>query len=62
MIPKLQTELERLYKKEINVTLSSDWDNQWTVALGNELNPTTQEERGLTLHEVAQWLATKHNE
>jgi hypothetical protein len=59
MSSQLQAQLERLYKLEVNVTLSSDWDNQWTVSLGNKLNPAT-ETSGLTLDEVVEWLSTKH--
>ena len=33
----LQT-LQNLYAREINVSIASDWDNGFTVALGNERN------------------------
>lgn len=63
MSSQLQEQLERLYKLEVNVILQSDWDNQWTVGLGNQLSPPSpnEEESGLTLDEVADWLATKYN-
>lgn len=62
MSSQLQEQLERLYKLQLNVILQSDWDNQWTVGLGNQLSPpsSNEEESGLTLDEVADWLSKQH--
>lgn len=62
MSSNLENELKRLYDLEVNVTLSSDWDNQWTVSLGNKLNPSAENASSLTLEEVVEWLSDKPND
>lgn len=60
----LEGELARLYALEMNVTISSDWDAQYYVCIGNKYSPPKPDDEAysLTLPEVVAWLATKGRE
>jgi hypothetical protein len=54
--PNLYTELQALYRFEMNCQLSSFWDGGWTFKLGDSTNGFTMTERFDTLQEVAQFV------
>jgi hypothetical protein len=57
--PTLESELKRLYDLEVNVRLSSFWDGDWTVEIGDEMNGFTETAGSLTLDEVVEWLTQR---
>lgn len=56
--------LQRLYAAEINVSIDSDWDNGFTVGIGNRRNgyEATEHFDADELHLAAQWLDDKARE
>jgi hypothetical protein len=48
--------MQRLYDSEINVVVSSFWDDGFYVKLGDEMNGFRAEGRCNTWHDVEQWL------
>lgn len=48
--------LQRLYDSEINVGLTSFWDNGWTVWIGDAMNGRQAEATVPTLAEAEAWL------
>jgi hypothetical protein len=54
----LLTVLRQLYAREINVTIESDWDNGFTVAIGNQRNGLAMSEHFTAdeLGRAVEWL------
>jgi hypothetical protein len=53
---KIDEALKRLYDKEINCSISSFWDGQWRVQIGDELNGFKAESTEIRIEDVAQAL------
>jgi hypothetical protein len=53
--------LQKLYASEINISIESDWDNGFTVGIGNQRNGFDAQEHfdADKLHLAAEWLDQK---
>jgi hypothetical protein len=56
MTVQLSTILQELYDSEINVNISTFWDNGWDVKLGDNLNGFAAQNNFRNIDEVADWL------
>jgi hypothetical protein len=56
--------LQKLYAREMNVSIESDWDNGFTVGLGNQRSgfDATEHFGADKLHLAAEWLERKARE
>lgn len=53
----LQAILERCYAAEVNVTLSSFWDDGWCISIGDDINGFKARMYSKSLDDAAIWLA-----
>lgn len=56
MTDNLSEILEKIYDLEINVQISSFWDGQWKIKIGDEINGFSQQRSYLTINEVTEFL------
>ena len=48
--------LKKLYDKEVNCAISSFWDGQWLVQIGDELNGFKAESTEVRIEDIAKTL------
>lgn len=61
MTPRLIDVLQALYRSEINASVSSFWDSDWNVQIGDEINgfKVSKGFRNEALDDAAAWLVAE---